>query len=147
MLIIDAAIIAKSKVTCVYASRRLSRIPITFASKRREGRRGDGRCSWASSAREELDRVGPTADESPSPTQTPSECLAAHADRPVELLVHQRAAVEAVRGQRPSGFALGTMIRPIAIRVGNVIEVLLDRANAGVWDLHRSPFSGSRLTP
>jgi hypothetical protein len=34
-------------------------------------------------------------------------------------------------GTRPAGFALGTMIRPIAIRVGNLIEVLLDRANEG----------------
>ena len=58
--------------------------------------------------------------------------VAAHADRAIELRIHQRAAIETVRAQRAVGFALRAMIWPITIRVGNLIEVLLDRAREGV---------------
>ena len=52
--------------------------------------------------------------------------------RAVERSIHQRAAVEAVRGQRATDFALRAMIRPITIRVGKLLNILLDRANEWV---------------
>jgi hypothetical protein len=58
--------------------------------------------------------------------------IAAHADRSVKPCVHQRPAVEAMRGQRSASFALWTVVRSVTIRVGNLLNILLDRANERV---------------
>jgi hypothetical protein len=64
--------------------------------------------------------------------------ITAHADRSVKPRIHQRAAVETMRGQRVLSLALRTVIRPVAIRVGNLFGVLLDGSSEGMWDLHKT---------
>jgi hypothetical protein len=55
-----------------------------------------------------------------------------HTDHAVKRHIHQGAAVETVCGQGPVVFAQRAMVRPVAIRIGNLLEVLLDRANKRV---------------
>jgi len=57
--------------------------------------------------------------------------VATNADDAVKRKIHKRAAIEAVAAQRLSALALGTMIRPEAIRIGDLFGVPLDRA--GEW--------------
>ena len=58
--------------------------------------------------------------------------ITAHTDRAVEPRVHQRAAVEAVCGQRLLGLTLRTVVGPVAIGVGDLFGILLDGASEGV---------------
>jgi hypothetical protein len=52
--------------------------------------------------------------------------IPADADRIIELDIHQRAAVEAVRSQGPAGVALRAVVRPITVWVRNLSQILLD---------------------
>jgi hypothetical protein len=55
-----------------------------------------------------------------------------HADRTIELHIHQSAAVEAMCGQRLIRIALQAMVRPVAVRIGNLSAILLDRTHERV---------------
>jgi len=54
-----------------------------------------------------------------------------HEDRFVKVHIHQRAAVKAMCRHRVMG-ALWAVVRPITIRVGDFMGILLDRTNERV---------------
>jgi hypothetical protein len=58
--------------------------------------------------------------------------ITAHGDDAVEVHISDGAVVEAMSGQRQLGWALRTVVRPITVGIGNLFEVLLDRAGKRV---------------
>jgi len=57
--------------------------------------------------------------------------VAAHADHAVKGKVHERAAVEAMTGQRLFGLALRAVARAVTVGIGDLFGVLCD--GAGEW--------------
>src|SRR2546428_11177991 len=57
--------------------------------------------------------------------------VAAHADHAVKGNVHERAAVEAMTGQRLFGLALRAVARAVTVGIGDLFGVLCD--GAGEW--------------
>jgi nucleoid-associated protein YgaU len=72
--------------------------------------------------------VASRSDVERSRALTAAAQVATNADDAVKRKIHKRAAVEAMGAQRLSALALGTVIRPEAVRIGNLFGVPLDRA-------------------
>jgi len=53
-------------------------------------------------------------------------------DGPIESGIHQRAAIEAMRGERVQSSRLRTLSGPIAIWIGNLFGILLGEAREGM---------------
>jgi len=58
--------------------------------------------------------------------------VAAHADHAVKGKVHERAAVEAMTGQRLFGLALRAVARAVTVGIGDLFGVLCDGASEWV---------------
>jgi hypothetical protein len=60
--------------------------------------------------------------------------VAAHADHAVESRVNERAAIETVASEWLFGLALRAVVRPIAVRIGDLFQVLLNRTWEWVYN-------------
>src|SRR5262249_45601817 len=58
--------------------------------------------------------------------------ITAHADHAIKTKIDQRAAIETVTRERLLGLALRTVVRAVAVGIGNRFGVLLDRADERV---------------